>query len=328
MQSLANPWRKRILTAACVSPLVALWLVTDRHERRELSTAEVDSARVALERLTTTSPKTHASNLSFCGATVIQNLLDDEEVRLWKIRTRQSFSKAVNVQGRFHFHVASSSPYHDELAALGGEDWHKGRRRRKEPDPGQNPLTAVVDAYFREKGVTRYSLTQLQFLNVVPGSTHQIWHKDNTEPGLTVLIALRDVGTNGPTELLLSSHESALLDCFGNALRFNFLRGNRSSTAGNQCQHLMGCLKEGDAILYDSRLLHRGRGYSVAQMDRPVLVIRWDASATPPPGSGLIKTTATRIMGSWLSTIVYSRAVADDISLGSNKDAPSESSTK
>jgi len=60
----------------------------------------------------------------------------------------------------------------------------------------------------------------------------------------------------------------------------------------------------GDAILYDARIFHRGRGYRKSNRksgeDRPVLVLRWDAAKTPPPGSGLIKTTASTYIGCFL----------------------------
>ena len=58
---------------------------------------------------------------------------------------------------------------------------------------------------------------------------------------------------------------------------------------------LLSCIDAGDKVLYDARIFHRGRGnntHKEADADRPVLVLRWDAAHTPPPGAGLIVTTA------------------------------------
>jgi hypothetical protein len=118
-----------------------------------------------------------------------------------------------------------------------------------------------------------------------------MWHRDNVKPGLTVIVALRDVASNGPTEIILRSH------C-GDA--YSKLEADALCI---EERILLASIKMGDAILYDSRCLHRGRGYGrnkrdkdedgvVRQFDdRPVLVLRWDAKQTPAPGTGLIGTT-------------------------------------
>jgi hypothetical protein len=72
---------------------------------------------------------------------------------------------------------------------------------------------------------------------------------------------------------------------------------------------LLGCIDAGDAILYDARIFHRGRGNTsleaVGNVDRPVLVLRWDASNTPPPGAGLIGTSVNRHVGSMMYAILF-----------------------
>ena len=117
--------------------------------------------------------------------------------------------------------------------------------------------------------IHNYKLTQLQLLNATPNSTNQIWHRDNNNPGLTVLIALRDVEHNGPTELLLHSHDTSILDLI-------------FSTKDNENlpRIVLASINKGDAVFYDSRVLHRGRGYgnNNAYHDRPVLVLRWGES--------------------------------------------------
>jgi len=59
----------------------------------------------------------------------------------------------------------------------------------------------------------------------------------------------------------------------------------------------------GDAIVYDARALHRGRGYKSGISDRPVLIIRWDAHDTPPPGTGFIGTQSAILSGIGLVSI-------------------------
>jgi hypothetical protein len=162
-------------------------------------------------------------------------------------------------------------------------------------------VQSLVQSYFHhysiEKG--RYHLTQVEFILAKPGSEHQIWHKDNVHPGLTLLIALEDVGGNGPTELL----RDATLD------------GDNDATleAGDEEEAILACLVAGDAILCDARVLHRGRGFGkVGDVDkdmkdcttrdtrnRPVLVLRWDALSTPPPGAASIVTNFNGWLGSY-----------------------------
>ena len=156
------------------------------------------------------------------------------------------------------------------------------------------PLIQMVRKYFRDRGIRNYRLTQLQFLTAVPDSDHQIWHRDNVEPGLTAIIALTDI-THGATELVLCSHQIPIAE-----LAWTFLRYSLGWTATPPVSTTMGAyVYAGDAILYDARVLHRGRGYTAQEYigDRPVLVIRWDADLTPPPGVGMIRTAWHRYAG-------------------------------
>lgn len=163
-------------------------------------------------------------------------------------------------------------------------------------------LQDIVKLYFEQHNIERYELTDVQLLNAYPDSTNQIWHRDNTCCGLTAIVALKDVRSNGPTELLIGTHRKdfSLWNVFRSAIF------ESSSNKDLQCgQPLLGCINSGDAILYDARVFHRGRGYKKGDrqsddQDRPVLVLRWDSTRTPPPGAGLIKTTATIYYGCFL----------------------------
>lgn len=170
-------------------------------------------------------------------------------------------------------------------------------------------LQDIVKLYFEQHDIERYELTDVQLLNAYPNSTNQIWHRDNTCCGLTAIVALKDVRSNGPTELLVGTHRKdfSLWNVFRSAI-FESSSNNKDSSSNSvlQCgQPLLGCINSGDAILYDARIFHRGRGYKKDDresddQDRPVLVLRWDSTRTPPPGAGLIKTTFNIYYGCFL----------------------------
>jgi len=200
-------------------------------------------------------------------------------------------------------------------------------------------LQDVVKSYFTQHGITRYELTDLQYLNAIPNSscTNQIWHRDNKFRGLTAIVALRDVRSNGPTELILGSHrpDFTLWERVWDGLfpkegdrRINSDDDSDDSFFSHQ-PLLLGCIDAGDTILYDARILHRGRGNNDnsnnntnntllndgsnldddegerSSNDRPVLVLRWDAARTPPPGAGLIVTTANIYVGSMMYAALF-----------------------
>ena len=181
-------------------------------------------------------------------------------------------------------------------------------------------LQQVVRSYFAEHNIPRYELTDVQFLNAYPNkSTNQIWHRDNKFKGLTAIIALKDVRANGPTELIPGSHrpEYTLRSMYWMALKDFMPPFMRSIIVDEspsvqykenqtiQIKPLLACIDAGDAVLYDARIFHRGRANNITsdtdksddENDRPVLVLRWDASRTPPPGAGLIVTTANVYWG-------------------------------
>ncbi len=215
------------------------------------------------------------------GVTFLPGLLDDDQLKSWNknlndaMNTRNTKKRPHNNRGRLHSHQESRrDPYnphfHQLISSL--------------PE-----IEDIVELYFKRNSISKnnYRLTQTQFLLAKPGSQHQIWHRDNVAPGLTLLVALDDVTCNGPTELLLGSHREDDDDDV------------------NDDEVLLGCICAGDAILYDARVIHRGRGYghdkneSDCASDRPVLVLRWDAVSTPPPGAGFIVTNYVDCLGSF-----------------------------
>jgi Phytanoyl-CoA dioxygenase (PhyH) len=370
--------RTTLLGAGIVLGGVVVVTVVDRHERRALSANEVAASQLFLAHLQQSNETDdvghHARNLDRYGITIVRNVLQSEDdIEMWKQRVRRhctttttatptgpldqhdrhhggkyynktggatAAAAAVNVNGRLHFHVAPSLPFHQELARLGGEKWEQGRRIRSPPVAEQasgvlsssshSLLTRLVRNFFTNTvRVQHYSLTQIQLLNALPAgssiisTSHQIWHRDNTAPGLTAIIALTSItGNNGPTEIIIGSHQQpSIWSAIVRAICNTSSSGENDDTtavtdddlATPVTHHVLACLDQaGDAILYDSRCLHRGRsndnGDSAVYTDRPVLVLRWDADLTPPPGGGMIPTAIARYGGFVLSLLLYGQA--------------------
>ena len=203
------------------------------------------------------------SSLAFHGATVVSDVLDRRECNAWADTVKREAATArgrtTGAKGRTH-------------VCVNGDGERQGTEMRALA--ARPALSARAASFF---GQTPFEVTQLQLLLAEPGSTHQIWHRDNSKRGLTAIIALCDVGANGPTELILRSHDAP------------------AGTLARGQQPVLGTMRAGDALLYDARVLHRGRGYTEGP-PRPVLVIRWDALGTPPPGTGVFGTLASRAL--------------------------------
>ncbi len=290
-----------LLPIACIIPPLLGYSYHKKIDEREIEASEVSRSQTMLGNLLQTVPEEkcfqcekgsmvtvhesqerggdpinhhHLHNLirSGGGVSLLPRLLNDNQLKNWKnnlynaIDSNEGKCYIRNNRGRIHSHQESrKDPYHNHFVELVSS---------------LPEIQNVVNSYFQHHSINRYQLTQIQFLLAKPGSKHQIWHRDNIAPGLTLLIALDDVDGNGPTEILLGSH---LTDY---------------SVFSNVDETILGCLNAGDAILYDARIIHRGRGYSQG-LDRPVLILRWDSSSTLPPGAGLIVTNFINWLGSF-----------------------------
>ena len=153
--------------------------------------------------------------------------------------------------------------------------------------PGADPSGAVVDLSGR-----RWYLSQLQFVDAMPGCSSQFWHVDNTKRGLTILIPLvQTTADNGPTELFPASHRiwdgstaGGAAASPGSALGAMLSR-MISAPSPQDCGPVRATVGPGAAIIYDSRTMHRGRA-NVTGQRRPALVLRYDLLSTSPPGIG------------------------------------------
>ena len=213
---------------------------------------------------------------------------------------------ATDDGGGNHIHDTINNDNHDTASSWLGGLWRRRRRRKRSSkgstevdtnttttEPTNISLQDVVQTYFKQNGIANYELTDVQFLNAYPHSTNQIWHRDNKFRGLTAIVALKDVRQNGPTELIVGSHEAKFS-------LWNVIK-QRDTLSDKP---LLGCIDAGDTILYDARIFHRGRGNNVVE-DRPVLVLRWDCTRTPPPGMGMIVTMCNTYVGCWLYAALF-----------------------
>lgn len=145
----------------------------------------------------------------------------------------------------------------------------------------------------RREDVPHLFLSECQLLVSDPGAVSQIWHRDNRQAGLTIILPVTDVDKQvGPTHFLPGTH-FLVRGLQGWPLCFASLR--RSNGA------LMAApLKPGEALIYDARTLHRGLGNSAYDRCRVVVVLRVDYNDTPPPGETLAQTLQARIIGRML----------------------------
>lgn len=335
------------------SPFLALLTagyIYDQHDKRDVDTIELRKAHQSLEHLDainkrlqsktisssssssedSTTPFTksgvlpsHLDNIHAHGITVIRSVLSKNEATKWDNIVVNQISKNDGTcvkpiggsRGRIHCQLVKRNIKRmrkgkDDNGNGCNEDINKlydallqisNKSINNHEENGSNMnLNDIAYEYFKSHNMQKYKLSQLQLLDAIPNSTNQIWHRDNVNPGLTILIALRDVGCNGPTELILQSHG-------GGKMKLLLKNSNMLPRI------LLASIGMGDAICYDSRLLHRGRGYNknVTNNDssirdrrrRPVLVIRWDAVDTPAPGTRMIGTQMNKIEGKFLALI-------------------------
>jgi len=195
-----------ILPLACALPSVIVYNVYKNHDSRGISEHEIGLSHTRLAALQVpneqvapvTKDEPHAvarrnqllALIDSSGVASIPRLLNDDRRTSWKHNLHAAMhengsQRVRNNRGRLHSHQESrrdpyNSRFHHLVSSL-------------------LELQSIVELYFRRNSISRYRMTQIQFLLAKPGSEHQIWHRDNVAPGLTLLVALDDVKSNGPT---------------------------------------------------------------------------------------------------------------------------------
>ena len=332
----ASPQHALLVGGALTSIGAVVWL--KGKNERVLTAEEVISARRRLGRLNPDYVDGHLSNLKKHGVSVVTETLARQDRDQWKAKLEGAFRAGGGVtwnSGRAHYSINKRHDLYHDLSRVGGigeyesnldratdgnlsswTDYFRTRSLPAKSTTGTAPngtnsrritLEEIVQSYFAYHGIKRYEITDAQFLNAYPSSTNQIWHRDNKFKGLTAIIALDDVTSNGCTELLVGTH---MCDTLSSLIRWSLSSTSEDSDGIDACKVLLGCLDAGDAILYDARVMHRGRGNNCPdERERPVLVLRWDATRTPPPGCGLIVTTANVYLGKIMYAILIARGL-------------------
>lgn len=142
-------------------------------------------------------------------------------------------------------------------------------------------------------------ISEVQLLVTDPCAVDQFWHIDNTAPGITVLIPLTPVSEEiGPTHFIPSSH--LLFGEVPGAGRGSFRRFSEfMSSILSMDREAVSPMNAGDALIYDSRLLHYGGANRLYDRTRIALVFRYDFER--PPGVGVVGTQLLSWLGNVLS---------------------------
>lgn len=138
-------------------------------------------------------------------------------------------------------------------------------------------------------------VSEVQLIISDPCAEDQFWHVDNTAPGLTLFVPLTDVPVEmGPTLFLPGSHH-----LFQQELgRFTRVRSFLASTLASDGV-AVGAMGPGDALVYDSRIVHRGAANRKYNRTRVALIFRYDFER--PPGMGPVGTQIMSWAGNALS---------------------------
>jgi ectoine hydroxylase-related dioxygenase (phytanoyl-CoA dioxygenase family) len=187
---------------------------------------------------------TSKHDLNHDGVMIVRNVLTEPEIKAWKAKVEKhctaSTAKSTSALGRKHL-VLWRNEEDQPLVRL---------REDMELLGDSSSVLGKIALNFLPLG----KLSQCQLLLALPGSTNQIWHRDNTEKGVTALIALTDI-RQGPTELLVGTNKDGGVVIGG-------------------AESMLATIQAGDALIYDARTIHRGKGFESGP-NRPTLVLRW-----------------------------------------------------
>jgi len=141
-------------------------------------------------------------------------------------------------------------------------------------------------------------LSEVQLVISEPCAAEQFWHIDNISPGLTVYVPLTAAPEEmGVTQFLPGSH-------FFFAKHLSIFR--RIANWGSSCFASDGItgatMDAGDALIYDSRVLHRTSANRLYNRTRVDLVFRYDYER--PPGITITDTHTLMIAGQVLSALL------------------------
>ena len=145
----------------------------------------------------------------------------------------------------------------------------------------------VVDAYMDgqdDTGTGRVYVSEMQFLLSDTGSASQFWHSDNTLGGLTFIVPLVDITTSNGTEIMPSSASwTKYIPHWANRYLIHLNTPISWLASVGLVDTVTPVVKAGDAVIFDARCLHRGKG-NAGGNPRPILVFRYDFTHRRAPG--------------------------------------------
>lgn len=157
----------------------------------------------------------------------------------------------------------------------------------------KNILTKSVNICLKELEIIDRNdifLSTIQIVDSIPGSTSQLYHVDNAKKGITIVIPLVDINEkNGGTEMIIGSHNL-------------FTLKNINEIDIKKLSIVNPLLEKGQAIVMDSRVIHRGMPNN-SNLNRPILVIRYDNVHSPPPNIGILGTVFRNYVGVFIKIV-------------------------
>ena len=141
-------------------------------------------------------------------------------------------------------------------------------------DPILKVLSPVIPSLLGESSLDDLQLCHLSLVIAIPGATDQPWHADGGHVSLSehlpchclnVFVPLIDVPIDlGPTDLRPGTHYHTR-----NLAPMMLLAKARKKLRSP----VVPCLKMGDVLVFDYRILHRGRANKDPELSRPILVL-------------------------------------------------------
>lgn len=141
-------------------------------------------------------------------------------------------------------------------------------------------------------------VSEIQLVVTESGAVDRFWHIDNANPGLTLVVPLTPLPEDmGPNLFMPGSHHFFEQE----RGRSDRLRSCASSLLASNGA-AVATMEAGDALLYDSRVIHRGTANRRYDRTGVALVFRYDFER--PPGYGAMGTWAISWGGSALAGLM------------------------
>lgn len=211
---------------------------------------------------------------------IFQKLYDNghtefaSDSRLVGDQAQKIFALGLGVKHGFR-EVVMRSPGRYELSLLNHDVWFRGKDGFKLLETLQNHLESLVPPLLGKSSWDDVKITNFSFVVSTPGATTQGWHADGGHVSLeehkpchcfNVFIPLCDMPSLewGPTELRPGSHY--------------YTRNLAPMLLAARCRKelrptVAPLLNQGDVLIFDYRILHRGLANLTKEHNRAVLVL-------------------------------------------------------